>query len=1409
MKNCLQIILVILCYIQVSFAQDKSKSEIDAFAAKTGAVATFDKATNSISFLRFPASKTFKQTGSSTDQKALYFLSENKSLFVQESADHTFLAKDKKKDSHGYEHVAMQQYFKGVPVFDGVMKFHFNRNVELESINGNFITIDKLNPVPSVTREEAAAEAVRLVAIQKAGNFKSALKVSKNTLFVFQKGLAQGYEGGKFLVYEVEVRNDADVREFLYIDAHTKKLVEQFSGIHHIDRKLYETSVSAANLKWQETNGTTGAEFTGLNTWQQSEVVSSGHIYNLMKNAFNFLSYDNHDAPMVTINNNPTVICPNANWNGVTANYCDGTASDDIVAHEWAHAYTEYTSDLIYMWQAGALNEAYSDIWGETVDQLNGYMDAGESSALRSSVCGNSTRWQVGEKATSFGGTLRDMWNPNCYGDPGKISDVEYWCAATDQGGVHINSGVINHAYALLVDGGTYNGQTIAGLGLTKAAHIFWRAQSEYMTKTTDFAAFADMLEASLLDLVGENLPALSTSGAGQAASGQMITAADAAELARVIAAVELRVEKNCGYQPLLSPVAVLCGGGLPEKAIYFENFESGMGAWTLSSADVANSWTSRNWILKTNAPEGRTGTVAYGVDFAGQNCTTDAQNGIISLISPVITIPAGSAGSYNMAFDHYVSLEAGYDGGNLKYRINNGTWDTIPAAAFTANGYNSILKTSSQGNSNPMQGQRGFSGADGGKVTGTWGQSRIDLSSLNLQAGQTIQFSWNLGTDKCGGWDGWYIDDVRVYTCASPAVQFAAASTSIHEADAVLPGSVPTECLKYIEKTITVKINAAPVQPVTVAFKPFTGTATQGTTYDYTISPATFTLSAGNLTKDVVVRIYNDAYVEGNETIQLSYTLTNPVGGNAYPETFNQTHTITVVDDDFVPGTVTTELLSENFNSGLPSAWTVVGGGNYPDTWGVLDYYDVLDPNGRPFLFINSDKAGSLNIDKAVESAPFNSVGMSSINLSFLEYFRVYSTGVVEQALVDVWTGSSWQNLSTQTETTGSSGSWAAPFLRQISIPVVYANPAMKIRFRYIAKYDWWWAIDNVKIIGISPKTIQSEITINSDKQYLGPYGTVYFYSPANGNLMAKIKNLSSHDYGCTSVEVDRAGADETSWFGGHDVTKKTFKVTPKVNNTSGSHEITLYYKASELPNFNGSDINSMGKSTGAIATASGSTSSLAAVQRSAFNNDHAYTSTFHTGFSGFGLSDAFPSGSLPVHLITFEGKNSSEGNLLNWTTTSEVSNEYFGIDRTVNGLDFTEIGRVSGAGNSSVTNNYKFLDATPSKGMSYYRLKQVDSDGKYDYSKIISVNALKSGELKFFPNPVRSLLTIEWPDQHVKTVRVKVINSLGQEVLVKDKIKLTNGTSNVDLEKLPGGIYQVILLGETGEYNLSIVKL
>ncbi len=158
----------------------------------------------------------------------------------------------------------------------------------------------------------------------------------------------------------------------------------------------------------------------------------------------------------------------------------------------------------------------------------------------------NSVRWLMGEDSTGFIGAIRDMYTPTCYGNPGKVSDTQYVCTfAGDNGGVHSNSGVPNHAYALLVDGGSYNGQNISAIGLTKAAHIYYRAQTVYQGPASGFPEHADAIEQSCSDLTGATLADLKTG----LPSGEIINGSDCAQVAKAAIAVELRTPPTqCGF---------------------------------------------------------------------------------------------------------------------------------------------------------------------------------------------------------------------------------------------------------------------------------------------------------------------------------------------------------------------------------------------------------------------------------------------------------------------------------------------------------------------------------------------------------------------------------------------------------------------------------------------------------------------------------------------------------------------------------------------------------------------------------------------------------------------------------------------------------------------------------------------
>ena len=619
-----------------------------------------------------------------------------------------------------------------------------------------------MNTVPNLSEAQAHSVAIETVNNQDINFSGTQLSVKESTLYIFQKGIVTDYRDANHLVYRIEVGNEIDVREFVFVDAHNGTVVEQITGIAHaIDRIVYEGDTSV--IAWQE-----GDAFPGtLTNWQQNLVLASEHTYNFFNNAFGYVSYDGADAQMRILNNlDAPGFCPNASWNGATINFCDGTATDDVIGHEWAHAYTEYTSSLVYAYQSGAINEAYSDIWGETIDLINNYEDDDENLASRTE-CFSSDRWMMGEDAVALGGAIRDMWDPTCFGHPGKVTDGEYWCTEGDNGGVHINSGIPNHAYVLMVDGGSFNGQTINGIGLTKAAHIFWRAQSEYLTNTSDFTALADALDAACADLVGINLEGLSTTGP-MGPSGEIITVNDCIQVSNAILAVELRFDTDCPVITLLGPLENELCDAATNAPIFFEDWEAGLGNWSLEQAPVnPGSWTSRDWQIFNGPQANRVGNIAYGPTPVIGDCESDLQNGIIRLISPVITMPDDQDANFEMAFNHAIGMETEWDGGNIKYSLNGGDWTLVPIETFIENPYNF---ESLRDSDNPLTGEPGFSGQDLGTAF-FWGTSVIDLSLLGVEENTTLQFRFEIGTDGCNGDIGWGIDEVMVYNCEALSI--------------------------------------------------------------------------------------------------------------------------------------------------------------------------------------------------------------------------------------------------------------------------------------------------------------------------------------------------------------------------------------------------------------------------------------------------------------------------------------------------------------------------------------------------------------------------------------------------------------------------------------------------------------
>lgn len=390
-----------------------------------------------------------------------------------------------------------------------------------------------VSTLPRLGERAARDAAVRAVAAAHVTHFGK-LDAGPSTLAIVRPGLTAGLPGTSRLAYGFAVAG-TDLRDQVWIDADTAEVVMRYSLRHEARHRIAYSPLYVAalpNLFKQREEGGRASLLPPINKLFDY----SGQVYDMFKNAFGRDSFDGAGAIMRTVylvNQN----CPNAYWDGATTNYCPLFDLDDVVAHEWGHAYTEYTHGLIYENQSGALNESYSDIWGETVDLLNGVDGAGGTANGAPAPAG--VRWAVGEDFGTGNGEyellLRDMWDPDRLGAPGYVGSPNYYCGTEDGGGVHTNSGVPNRAYALLVDGGTYRSVAVTGIGFVKAAHVYYQASTAYQTPSTTFAQHADALEASCADLTGVALPGLF------ALPGATITAADCAQVSNALTAVAMR----------------------------------------------------------------------------------------------------------------------------------------------------------------------------------------------------------------------------------------------------------------------------------------------------------------------------------------------------------------------------------------------------------------------------------------------------------------------------------------------------------------------------------------------------------------------------------------------------------------------------------------------------------------------------------------------------------------------------------------------------------------------------------------------------------------------------------------------------------------------------------------------------
>ncbi|MEW9502785.1 M4 family metallopeptidase [Jeotgalibacillus marinus] len=468
------------------------------------------------------------------------YIDNKKDLFkINGLSKNSFVTKEKKKDDLGYTFIRLQQVFKGTPVFGATLTAHIDQDGVLTALSGTALPeLDKKNSLKKeqkVTKKDAIAIAEENLI----GSLPDTPEYEKNPKaerVIFTDGDTANYAYAvNFLFFYPELGN-LDY----FVDAVTGEVLAKYSNIHTAedsigtgvgvlgDQKTLNTSFDGSAYSLiDNTRGNGIFTYDAANKINErnyffrlpgslwvdadNEFTSSydraavdahyyaGVTYDFYKDVFGRDSFDDNGAPIkstVHFGRNYN----NAAWVGTQMIYGDGDGSNfvelsgglDVVGHELTHAVTDYSANLIYQDESGAINESMSDVFGTLTEFHEGI----------------NPDWDIGEDIYTPGvdnDALRSMSDPTKYDDPDHYSDR--YTGTLDSGGVHTNSGIPNKAAYLISEGGAHSGITVTGIGRDKLGQIYYRALTQYLTESSTFSQLRSSLIQSATDLYGANGP--------------------------------------------------------------------------------------------------------------------------------------------------------------------------------------------------------------------------------------------------------------------------------------------------------------------------------------------------------------------------------------------------------------------------------------------------------------------------------------------------------------------------------------------------------------------------------------------------------------------------------------------------------------------------------------------------------------------------------------------------------------------------------------------------------------------------------------------------------------------------------------------------------------------------------------
>lgn len=455
---------------------------------------------------------------------------------------HFNIVGEEKDEKSGTTHVKLVEKYNNIPVYGSDQTITFDKENNVKAFFGQVIPNLEDKNIPtatSITDEQA-------VNIAKANIEKEIGKVNqydgvKKDLYVYEK------DGNFYLTYLVKasISKPAPGYWHYFIDATNGNVIEKYNAIDHITGFGYgvlgnkasfeiaqDEKTGAYNLfdgkrgqgvhtfdaKNMDENlfmilsqwlGYTGEEIESKSKFFEDKAavdahVNAGKVYDYYKKTFNRNSFDNKGAKLISAVHVGEA-WNNAAWNGVQMVYGDGdgktfiplSAGLDVIGHELTHAVTEYTANLVYQNESGALNESISDIMGVMVEKKS---------------------WDIGADIYTpdiEGDALRSLKDPASIPNPLKPGEgypdhySKRYVGPYDNGGVHINSSINNKAAYLVSEGGEHYGVKVTGVGREATEKIYYHALTKYLTANADFKMMRQAALQSAEDLYGENSKAV------------------------------------------------------------------------------------------------------------------------------------------------------------------------------------------------------------------------------------------------------------------------------------------------------------------------------------------------------------------------------------------------------------------------------------------------------------------------------------------------------------------------------------------------------------------------------------------------------------------------------------------------------------------------------------------------------------------------------------------------------------------------------------------------------------------------------------------------------------------------------------------------------------------------------------